>query len=194
MNSNRVASLAAAALLALGAPAHADPAKDMLGVPGPVNFQDTQFDLAWTSHPTPDYFKQEYVPAGQKVERFDEMFIIESSGKSNPGAAAIAKIEELKKRGKTDAYVNYALISNPATGEFLLDFLLSDDSSGTLIVEWNAYRYAPLAKTGGIALYAISRRSYGDDVDKFLGDLKESRPRAIQALASFSAPPLKPSP
>ncbi len=92
--------------------AHADPATDMLGVPGPVSFQDAQFDLAWTSHPKADYFKQEYVPAGQKVEHYDQMFIVEASNGSNPGAAAIAKIEELKKRAKSDAYVNYALISN----------------------------------------------------------------------------------
>lgn len=192
--TRRILPVAGLALLILATAAHADPARDMLGVPGPVSFQDTQFDLAWTSHPTADYFKQEYVPAGQKVEHYDQMFIVEAGNGSNPGAAAIAKIEELKKRGKTDAYVNYALISNPATGEFLLDFLLSDDSSGALIVEWNAYRYAPLSGKTGVALYAISRRSYGDDVDKFLSDLKESRPRAIDALARFDAPPLKPSP
>lgn len=197
MRTKRLARLVCLLLTVSGIvvlPAHADPAKDMLGVPGPVSFQDTKFDLAWTSHPTADYFKQEYVPAGQTPEHFDEMFIIESSGAGTPINAAGAKVNELKKRAATDAYVNYAVIGNKATGEIILDFILSDESTGTLIVEWNAYRYAPLTKDGGVALYAISHRSYGDDVEKFLKDLKESRPRALNALAAFDTPPLKPSP
>jgi hypothetical protein len=181
-------------LLSLGLsalPASADSAKDFLGVPGPVRFQDTQFDLAWGANPSAGYFKQEYVPAGQKVERFTEMFIIEASNAAKPKGAASAKIASLEERKASDPFVNYAVISNNATGEIILDFILSDDSGDDLIVEWNAYRYAPLNKEGGVTLYAISRRSYGDDVDAFLADLKESRPRAIEALAIFEAPALK---
>ena len=175
-------------------PASAESAKDLLGVPGPVNFQDTRFDLAWSANPAAGYFKQEYLSAGQKLESYDQMFIVEASTSATPEGAAAAKIDMLKKRKATDPMVNYAVIRNDATGEIILDFILSDDGGPTLIVEWNAYRYARLNKDGGVALYEISRRAYGDDADAFLRGLKQSRPSAIEALAKFDTPALKPSP
>jgi hypothetical protein len=174
-------------------PASAQSVKEMLGVPGPVRFQDTEFALAWTSRPFPNYIKQEYLPAGEQPEHFSQMFMIEADTKASPQAAVAAQVDMLKKRKGADPVVNYDLIRNDATGEIILDFLMSDSSSGEVIVEWNAYRYAPLAKDGGVALYAISRRGYGDDAKAFLQSLKQNRHPAINALAAFDAPKLTPA-
>ena len=57
-------------------PARADPVKDMLGVPGPIGFQDIEFDLAWSANPVAGYFKQEYLPAGQQLASFEQMFVM----------------------------------------------------------------------------------------------------------------------
>lgn len=171
-------------------PAFAQSAKDMLGAPGPITFQDTQFALAWSANPSAGYFKQEYLPAGQKLERYDQMFMVEASRSGTPEGAAAAKLAMLKKRKGSDPTVNWDIIRNNATGEIILDFILSEKD----IVEWNAYRYARLGKTGGIALYAISRRGYGDKARDFLVNLKQSRPLAIKALAAFVAPVLEPKP
>jgi hypothetical protein len=176
-------------------PASAQPVTDMLGVPGPIRFQDTDFALAWGSRPFPTYFKQEYVPAGERPEHFNQMFMIEADTNATPQTAAAAQVDMLKKRKGTDPVVNYGLIRNDATGEIILDFLMSDSGGGEVIVEWNAYRYAPLGKAGGVALYAISRRAYGEDGARaFLKALKDNRPPAINALAAFDAPKLTPAP
>jgi hypothetical protein len=91
--------------------------------------------------------------------------------------------------------VNYDVVRNDATGEIILDFLMSDTGTGEVIVEWNAYRYAPLGEEGGVALYAISRRAYGEDGARaFLKALKQDRPPAIDALAAFDAPKVMPAP
>jgi hypothetical protein len=87
--------------------------------------------------------------------------------------------------------VNYNQITNPTTGEVLLDFLLSDSSGVTPILEWNAYRYAKLGD--GIALYAISRRAYGDDIEAFLAQLSQVRKDNINGLAEFDLPPITPA-
>lgn len=170
--------------------AFAQSAKDMLGAPGPITFQDTQFALAWSANPSAGYFKQEYLPAGQKLERYDQMFMVEASRSGTPEGAAAAKLAMLKKRKGSDPTVNWDIIRNNATGEIILDFILSEKD----IVEWNAYRYARLGKTGGVALYAISRRGYGDKARDFLVNLKQSRLLAIKALAAFDAPVLEPKP
>lgn len=50
-----------AASLAI-APAMAQEVTDYLGVPGPIVFDGTDYLLAWTSQPNPQYTKQEYLP------------------------------------------------------------------------------------------------------------------------------------
>ena len=163
---------------------------DAIGAPGPIVFEDVEFALAWTSHPSETYFKQEYVPAGQTVEQFEDMFMIDvMTDGMTPEAAAAAMIKNLDARKGTDPVINYDLIRNDQTGEIVLDFLLSDSTSGTMIVEWNAYRYVPFGD--GIALYAISRRGYGEDGARtLLTGLKEKRQSAINALALMELPEL----
>jgi hypothetical protein len=173
-------------------PAFAQSTKDMLGAPGPITFQDTQFALAWSANPSAGYFKQEYLPAGQKLERYNQMFMVEASRSGTPEGAAAAKLAMLKKRKGSDPAVNWDIIRNNVTGEIILEFILSDLRAE--FVEWNACRYARLGKSGGVALYAISRRGYGEKGREFLIALKQSRPLAIKALAAFDAPVLQPKP
>jgi hypothetical protein len=115
------------------------------------------------------------------------MFMIDvlTEGQTPEGAAA-AMISGLDERKATDLAVNYDLIENKATGELILDFLLSDASSGTVIVEWNAYRYVPFGD--GLALFAISRRGYGEETTPFLTALKAWRQSSIEALATMELP------
>lgn len=181
--------IAAAALTALMAgPALAQ--SDMLGVPGPVSFQGQDYALAWTSQPTDDYFKQEYVPQDQTVEAYTEMVLIEAvAGAITPMQAAALQAQMLDARKQSDPVVNYEIIQNEAASEVLLDFVVSDLSADPIVVEWNAYRYMPLAKGEGVALFAVSRRGYGEDgAREFLGNLGPVRSEAINALATFEPP------
>ncbi|UJW86350.1 hypothetical protein [Devosia sp. SL43] len=187
--------LAAAVVVSFGlaAPAMAQDIEDYLDIPGPITFEGTDFELAWTSHPAPAYYKQEYVPAGQVVEAYVEMFMIDvlTEGQDPESAAAgmIAGLDERKANG--DPVINYDMISNEATGELILDFLISDTSSGEIIVEWNAYRYSPTADGSGLTLFAISRRGYGEDgATQFLEGLTSWRETSIQELAVMDLPPV----
>lgn len=161
--------------------------EDAIGIPGPIGFEETDFALAWTSNPAPTYFKQEYLPEGETVEAYNQMFMVDvlTEG-ATPESAAADMIAGLEQRKANDPVVNYDMVANDATGELILDFLLSDSSSGTIIVEWNAYRYVPLGN--GFALYAISRRGYDDEASQFIGDLKDWRGASIAALATMELP------
>ena len=173
------------AAFALVAPAVAQ--EDAIGIPGPIGFEDTDFALAWTSNPAPVYFKQEYLPEGETVEAYSQMFMVDvlTEG-ATPESAAADMIAGLDQRKADDPVVNYAMVANDATGELILDFLLSDASSGTVIVEWNAYRYVPYGD--GFVLYAISRRGYDDAATTFVSDLADWRAAAIEALATMELP------
>ena len=168
-------------------------AKDYLSIPGPVEMGGTIFNLAWSSNPGEGYYKHEYIPAGETVERFNEMIMIEVvKGSLTLRDALNAKVKELNARKEKDPYLNYDIIENPNTGEYILDFIVSDSNGGEAgIVEWNAYRYVDLKnKSGndGVMLFAISRRAYGDNISPFLKILKDNRQNGINMLSSYTVP------
>lgn len=189
--------LAALVLCAAPAFAQADDKTERLGVPGPISFEGQDYALAWTSHPSADYFKQEYLPAGQAAESYTHMFIIEAlTSGITPKDAAGTQIATLDKRKATDPLVFYDAIVNEASGDVILDFLVSGTTKdGKLIVEWNGYRYSPYKESKpGIVLYGISRRAYGDDAKAFVTALKDWRTKTVNELASFQAPAVTPKP
>jgi hypothetical protein len=177
--------------------ARSDHAVDRLSVHGPIEFNGESYRLTWSSHPTPYYYKQEYLPAGETSKHFQRMVLIEAivRGGDVNGAVA-AQVNMLNKRKATDPTVNFAIFKNPKSGEIILDFVLSaQDPKGEDVVEWNAYRYAPLKRKGGksgVLLFGISRRAYGDNVADFLGRLKAARPAVIKVLANYPLPVVRP--
>lgn len=161
--------------------------EEALGIPGPIVFEQTTFELVWTSHPNEAYYKQEYLPAGETLESYTQMFMIDVLVEgATPETAARNMIAGLEQRKATDPVVNFDMIANEATGELILDFLLSDSSTGDVIVEWNAYRYVP--RGDGLALYAISRRGYGEEASGFIASLADWRTSSIEALAVMELP------
>lgn len=182
----------AAALIGTQASA-APPAKaqDRIGIPGPVKFGSESFALAWTSHPSPQLYKQEYLPAGQNVERYTSMLMIDVTTNRTPQQMASEMVASLDARKASDPVTNYSMIRNPSTGELILDFVLHAEEPGTDgIVEWNAYRYTAEGK--GTRLVAISRRAYGKGVDPFLRtQLKPMRTRDVATLSSLTVPAIK---
>jgi hypothetical protein len=182
-----------AILVALTAPASAQ-VKDRLNIPGPIAFDGQSYELAWSSRPSAAYTKQEYLPKGQTVEHFSEMLLVEFlAGDLKVADAVQAQMHKLNARKGTDPIVKMAVVKNDATGEMLLDFLMSDkDKNGDIVVEWNAYRYAQITDASGrtgIGLFGISRRAYGNDNAKaFLGALKTRRPAQVDRLAKAALP------
>jgi len=188
--------LGGAGLLLICRIARSDGAVDRLSLPDSIAFNGESYRLSWSSHPTPNYYKQEYLPAGQTSERFQRMVLIEATVRGvDVNGAVAAQISMLNKRKLTDPTVNFAVLKNP-NGEIILDFILSaQDAKGEDTVEWNAYRYAALRGNGGesgVLLFGISWRAYGDDTPNFLRKLKSARPAEINALATFPLPAVRP--
>ncbi|MGA7151250.1 MAG: hypothetical protein WBY84_07560, partial [Pseudolabrys sp.] len=44
--------------------ARSDSAVDRLSLPESIEFNGESYRLSWSSHPKPDYYKQEYLPSG----------------------------------------------------------------------------------------------------------------------------------
>lgn len=140
-----------------------------------VSFSNTNYNLAWSSHPNDIYYKQEYLPLGENSQSFKTMIMIEAIILDAPIEKVVRlKESELQERKKTDPVCNYQITTNSQTGEYMIDFLLSSGD----IVEWNGYRYKKFVDSKGnptILLFALSRRAYGDEITSFLTKLTSER-------------------
>lgn len=171
---------------------------DYLNLPGPVAFDSKSYNLSWSSHPSANYYKQEYIVSGDNVAKFNTMLMVEvATGDIKIKDVVAAKVEELKKMKESNPIVNYESFDNPKTGEYMIDFLLSQntpDGKDISIAERNVYRYMPFTdKAGkkGIILFAISTRSYGDKIQPFLVSLKSKKSELVNKVAEYKFPEIK---
>src|SRR5262249_39306067 len=111
-----------AILLLASLTAFAQQPKDYLSVPGPVTFDKASYALSWTSHPTANYYKQEYLPAGEKADHYRQMLMLEVLTDAPELKDIVAgKMAELKTMKETNPVVNYQVMEKD--GEYMLDFL-----------------------------------------------------------------------
>lgn len=173
-------------------------ASDYLNLPGPVLFDGKSYNLAWSSHPAGNYYKQEYITAGDDVAKFSTMLMVElvtDNGKIKEVAGA--KVAELKKMQESNPMIYYESFENPKTGEVMIDFLLTQnnpDGQSMSIAERNVYRYMPFVGKSdqkGIVLFGVSTRSYGNNIDAFLVSLKGKRKELVNKVAQYKFPELK---
>lgn len=141
---------------------------DYLGVPGPLEFDGKSYALAWSSRPTENYMKHEYVPSGQAVETYAQMLLLETvTGNIKVIDAVRRQVDLLNKRKGSDPLVNMSVMKNEVGDEMLLDFIVSSrDAKGEYVVEWNAYRYAPYSDGSGKAGVLLTPSATGPTARK----------------------------
>lgn len=170
------------------------PAVDYLQLPGPIMFENKPYGLSWTSHPAPDFYKQEYLVKGDDPNKFHAMILVDVvTGQSAVKTVLAAKVAELKKMKAGNPMINFEVIENPKTGEYILDFLLTANAAdGTIAVaERNVYRYKAFKNKGGqagVLLFGVSNRVYGADVTSFFTSLKAGRKDLVTKVAQVAMP------
>ena len=169
--------------------------KDYLNIPGPVVFENKSFDLSWSSHPAANFYKQEYLPKNESADQYKTMILVDVvTGDAVIKNVVAAKVNELKQLKAGNPMVNYEAINNPATGEYMIDFVLTAnaaDGKSISIVERNVYRYKAFTnKLGqkGILLFGVSTRAYGADVAAFFTSLKASRKDLVKKVSAVQMP------
>jgi hypothetical protein len=169
---------------------------DRIGVKGPLTFNQTAFNLAWSDHPKATYFIQEYLPKGETSAHFNQMLTLHLFTNAATVKDAVSqKVQELEARKQTDVTCQYQVTEGPSGKEFVVDFLLSENiSASTAIVEFNVYHYKQVDLGGqqkGVLVYAYSKRAYGDDVNPFLKDLAQSRAGLVNAMIGTKMPAVR---
>jgi hypothetical protein len=168
---------------------------DYLNVPGPINLNQKEYNLAWSSHPNENYFKQEYLSPKENINQYNSMVLIEFvKGNFTLKDIIDQKIGELQEAKKTNPVVNYQVLEN--NGEYILDFLVSENSKDgkeILIAERNIYRYKLInsSKNKGVLLFAVSERGYKKNMDDFFNNLKTNSSQLIEIVGNFKLPDIE---
>jgi hypothetical protein len=164
---------------------------DYLSVGKHLNFNGEKYELKWSSHPSDNYYKQEYLKQGEEPGSHHNMILVEAiQGNLKIKDALTAKATELNTRKNWDAVANYKVYENEKKpNEGIIDFVVSDTMT---TYEWNLYRYQLQGET--MVLFAYSYRDSlndNDDLKKFFGHIKDNRQDMINKLQSYSIPQVK---
>lgn len=168
------------------------PVENYLNTPELIKLNGTDFKLSWSSNPTENYYKQEYIPSDNVVEKYKEMIAVELVVRDVTAKDAVdRKIQEIEARKATDRVSNYAVREDKETKEFILDFMMSEGAGESTILEWNVYRYKnyeDAAGNKGISLFSLSKRGHGIEVAQFGPDIRDNRPRYISEFLALPRP------
>ena len=169
-----------------------DDAIDFLSVGKQIEFNGEKYNLEWSSNPSANYYKQEYLRKNDNnLNKYNKMLIIEAiKGDLTVDQDAGAKIKDLENWKKKNPVVNYQKFDNENTNEIMIDFVLSD---GAYIYEWNVYRYQQQKniKDKFMVLYAYSYRDSlndNNDLKNFFGYVKENRINMVNKVGNIELP------
>lgn len=179
----------------LPATAQQDSTADYMQVPGPLTFDNTTYHLAWSSKPTDNYFKQQYLAHGDSMAHYSKMLVMDILIDTiKPKSLVYYKLNSLAQRKKVDAITDYHLIQSPDSTQYIVDFVQSEGSPAGSYVEWNAYLYKAFKDANGhkgVLLFGISMRAYGDKAEDFMGKLRDTREEVIGQLMKYQLPAAK---
>ena len=174
------------------------PVTNYMAVPGPIVFDSKAYHLNWSAHPAANFYKQEYLVKGDAETKYKTMVLIDAiAGQQELKNVVATKISELKKMKESNPVVNYEIIQNPKTGEYLLDFLLTANApDGSMsIIERNVYRYKIFSNDSGkkgVMLFGVSTRAYGAAAaNQMLVSLKATRKDLVNKVSQFTMPDIK---
>jgi len=169
-----------------------DKVNDYLSIPGPVKIDNKIYNLAWSSHPNENYYKQEYLGKSEKIEKYNSLIMIDFvKGNFKIEDVIDQKVSELEKIKQSNPIVNYKTYEN--NGEYILDFILTENSKDgevILIAERNVYRYRLIAdgKNKGVLLFGVSERGYKENIENFFTNLKDNSSKLIEAVGNYELP------
>ncbi|MEY2703291.1 MAG: hypothetical protein RLY43_1930 [Bacteroidota bacterium] len=166
---------------------------ERIGLKGPIEFNKTEFKLAWSQKPNANYYVQEYLPKNETVERFNELITVNVFVLDVTVEKAIQqKVNELTKRKEIDKVCNFSVINSPDGTESILDCLLSSGNDEKLdVVEIIIYRYKQIELENhkkALLIYSYSKRSYDENIIKFLNGLSSERESLLNVMISAEMP------
>ena len=179
-------------VLACGLSLSAQRVTEYFNVGNPISYCATDYWLAWSARPQTFYYVQEYLPQGETLEHYNQLFTVSVLfWDLTPEQAVEAKIAELEQRKASDPVVNYKVAEN-GDGEYILEFVVSDTNNGeisTVEVDIHYYKQMTLMGRKASVLYFYSCRAYDDDILPFIQSIPERRAEWYNGIIGLNLVP-----
>lgn len=161
---------------------------EYLSVGNKIVFYGEEYELKWSSHPSNEYYKQEYLRENDKLPKYEKMLIVEALKGNIPAINVVTgKIKELENWKKRNPIVSYEKFENGE--EIVLEFVLSSGN----IYEWNIYRYKNEKNESGnyLVLYSYSYRNYVSnekEKNEFLNTIRKTKRELVKKVGEIELP------
>ena len=167
---------------------------DYLSIPGPIELDGTEYFLVNSKQFSKTYFRQQFLPADQKLEDFNELLDFSFFTKEIEMELAVRqKVESIQQREETDKFAKVNVTESPDGKEYIVDYYISETpEKGNAYIEYNIYRFktidAGTEKRFLILMYA--KRMYGD-LKSSAKSISKQRDNLMGALIEYKIPEIK---
>lgn len=172
-----------------------DDVADILSIPGPIEFNDSEFLLAWSKQPSKTLFRQQYLPRDEQIENFTQLLDFSYFNKEIDIELAVRqKVESVQKREEKDKFAKVNVTESPDGKEFIVDYFISEEpEKGDAYIEYNVYRFKKF-ETGTQKSFLIlfyATRLYGD-LKSSAKSLAKKRDLYLTNMIEYKIPPITP--
>ncbi|MDE7430685.1 MAG: hypothetical protein K2N34_02020 [Lachnospiraceae bacterium] len=168
---------------------------EYFSVGNPIKYCGTEYTLAWSGQQYEKHFLQEYLPKGETLEHYNQMFTVSIIfWDRTPLEAIQAKIAELEQRKKTDPVTNYMVVKRE--NDYILEFIVADSTDSLMnLAEVDVHYYKQMTINGKRAsvLSFYSCRAYGDDILPFIQSIPEKRAEWYEGMVNLKIDPKFPN-
>lgn len=167
---------------------------DLLSIPGPIEYDGTEYFLSWSKPMSKTLFRQQYLPSDERIEDFTQLLDFSYFNKEIEMELAVRqKVEGIQQREKSDKFAKVNVIESPDGKEYIVDYFISESpEKGDSFIEYNVYRFKTYdnGTNKSFLILSHSKRMYGD-LKSSAKSLARQRDHLITTMIEFKIPEIK---
>lgn len=167
---------------------------DLLSIPGPIEYDGTEYFLTWSKPMSKTLSRQQYLPSDERIEDFTKLLDFSYFNKEIEMELAVRqKVEGIQQREKSDKFAKVNVIESPDGKEYIVDYFISESpEKGDSFIEYNVYRFKTYdnGTNKSFLILAQATRMYGD-LKSSAKSLARQRDHLITTMIEFKIPEIK---
>jgi len=164
---------------------------DYLSIPGPLDFNGTEYFLVWSKQVSPTLLVQQYLPKDEELENFSQLITISYFNKDiNVEQAIRQKVEIVQELGEKDKLAKIDISENPDGTEYIVDYSLSGkNKSESPYLEYSVDRFKKFQNgKKPMLIFSYKKRMYGDDLKGASKAISKQRNQLITSTIEYAVP------
>lgn len=171
-----------------------DDVPDLLSIPGPIEYDGSEYFLSWSKPISKTLYRQQYLPRDEQIENFTQLLDFSYFTKEIEIELAVRqKVEGIQQKAKTDKFAKVNVIESPDGTEYIVDYFISESpEKGDSFIEYNVYRFKSLTNGTDKSFLILShaKRMYGD-LKSSAKSMARQRDHLLTMMIEFKIPEIK---